>query len=240
MSELDSSRGTAAVPEQRGKGSPPEAAPAGPPKPVVQEFLLIHDAMRHACGVLADSADRLRPGPTPQAKELAAFASFLLDFVHHHHAGEDEHWWPALQAGSAAAGAVLAPLTDDHHELDPLLAALRGHAAALRTGMHDVPAVRRDAAALRDHLLEHLAAEEPVLLPLLTEHLSDAEAERLGRLMAKTAPRKGLSYLLGSMDAAASLERQQTILSKMPPPVRWLRPLMLRSYRRRVAVLVRA
>jgi len=42
------------------------------------------------------------------------------------------------------------------------------------------------------------------------------------------------------MDAAASLQRQQVILSKMPPPVRWLRPLMLRSYRRRVAVLVPA
>jgi len=42
------------------------------------------------------------------------------------------------------------------------------------------------------------------------------------------------------LPAAASLGRQQVILSKMPPPVRRLRPLMLRAYRRRVAVLVPA
>lgn len=236
MSELDSSRETAAVPQPRTEPDLPAAAPA---KTVVQEFVLVHDAMRHAVGLLAASAERLRPGPTPRAKELASFADFLLDFVHHHHTGEDEHWWPALEAGSAAAGAVLAPLTDDHHELDPLIAQLREHVVALRTGTHDVAAVRRDATALRDHVVEHLAAEEPVLLPLLDQHLSDADAERLSRLMGKTAPRKGMSYLLGSLDAAAP-ERQQVLLAKMPPPIRWLRPLMLRRYRRRVAVLVPA
>jgi hypothetical protein len=160
--------------------------------------------------------------------------------VHHHHTGEDEHWWPALVARSAASGTVLQPLTDDHHELDPLLERLRDQVAPLKGGTHDVAAVRRDATALRDHLLEHLADEEPVLFPLLAEHLEEAEAVRLGKVMAGSAPRSGLPYLLGALDAVATEQEQQVILSKMPPPIRWVRPLLLRRYRKDVAVLTGA
>lgn len=246
MSELDSTGVAASVPQQRsGSPVPGQAAPGAPglapgqPVPdVVREFQLVHAAMRQAAHVLVQSSERLRPGPTPRSKELSRYIGCLVVFVHHHHTGEDEHWWPSLAERSAAAGQVLAPLTDDHAELDPLLDALRGHAEQLAAGTHDVAVVRRDAQALRDHLVEHLQAEEPVLFPLLAAHLDDAEAARLGRLMAQSAPRTGLSYLLGAMDAAATPEQQQVVLSTMPLPIRLLRPLLLRSYRRRLAVLV--
>ena len=233
MSEVESAPAAASVPQQRQESASGPAARTG----VVREFQMVHDAMRHAVAVLADAGAGLTPGPSTKARQLGAFADFLLVFVHHHHSGEDEHWWPSLRERSAAAGTVLAPLTDDHHDLDPLLDALRGHAAQLKAGAHDPGAVARDTAALRDHLLEHLAAEEPVLFPLLTEHMDKDEAERLGRLMAKSAPKSGLSYLLGLLDDTASPQEQQLILGKMPPPIRWLRPLMLRSYRKAMAPL---
>jgi iron-sulfur cluster repair protein YtfE (RIC family) len=232
MSDVESSPVTAEVPQQRGPVEPPP-----PPQPkVVREFLLIHGAMRHSCGLLVRAATGLPAGSSPRAAKLADFLSNLLVFIHHHHTGEDEHWWPSLRAGSAAAGEVLAPLTDDHHELDPLLDALRAHAARLQAGTHDAAALLRDVTDLRDHLLKHLEAEEPVLLPLLAQ-MDPAEAERLGKLMSKTAPRSGLSYLLGSMNEAASEQEQQVVLGKMPAPIRWLRPRMLRTYRKNVAVL---
>lgn len=243
MSEVESAPATAAVPTQRTPADavPAQAAPpaASTPPDVVREFQLVHDTMRHSIGVLVDAAAVVRPGSTPRAQELARYIDALLAFVHHHHTGEDEHWWPALRERAAGAGAALEPLTDDHHALDPLLDALRLHARLLAIGTHEVPAVRRDANALRDHLLEHLDAEEPVLLPLLAEHLEPAEAARLGKLMASTAPRAGLTYLLGAMNAVASEQQQRVILAKMPAPVRWLRPLMLRRYRRKVALLTR-
>jgi hypothetical protein len=203
----------------------------------VREFTLVHDAMRHSSGLLVRAAGGLPAGSSARASKLSGYLTAFLEFVHHHHTGEDEHWWPSLRAaGLVPAADVLSPLTDDHHELDPLLDALRAHAAALKAGTHDPAALLRDATSLRDHLLEHLAAEEPVLFPLLAG-MAPAEATRLGRLMGKTAPRSGLSYLLGAMNEVASEQEQQVILAKMPPPIRWLRPRMLRTYRKNVAVL---
>jgi iron-sulfur cluster repair protein YtfE (RIC family) len=231
MSEVDSKPVTAEVPQQR----TPQVQD-GPQPSVVREFTLVHDAMRHSSGLLVRAATSLPAGSSPRASKLSGFLTAFLEFVHHHHTGEDEHWWPSLRAAGLVAGEVLTPLTDDHHELDPLLDTLRAHAAALKAGTHDPAVLLRDATSLRDHLLEHLAAEEPVLFPLLAG-MAPAEAARLGRLMGKTAPRSGLSYLLGAMNEVASEQEQQVILAKMPAPIRWLRPRMLRTYRKNIAVL---
>ena len=44
-------------------------------------------------------------------------------------------------------------------------------------------------------MLRHLDNEEPIFFPLLAQYMPDDESERIARVLAKKAPRKGISGL---------------------------------------------
>lgn len=229
---------TLAAPEIPQPRQEPSVLPTGTPPRAVVEFGVIHDAMRVAVQALADAAAGTRLGDAPRINTLVRACTVAVGFVRHHHRGEDEHWWPAFRAQAAAAGDQLAPLTADHHELEPILEDIEAQSAFLRRDPTDAEALRGltdSTAALRDHILEHLAVEEPVLFPLLAA-LPTETADQLSELSARTAPKKGLPYFFGFL-AAGAPDRQQLILDQMPKPVVLLRPLALRRYRRAMARL---
>lgn len=236
MSDVESPRTTAAVPAQRRPADPPPVAAAAVPD-VVREFRLVHDAMRHTASLLVRAAAVVGPGRSARAEELGACTEALLALVHHHHTAEEQYWWPSLRERSPAAAQQLALLAGDHHDLDPLLETLGVHAQLLKAGTHDVGALQRDALELRNHLIQHLAAEEPVLLPLLAAHIDPAEAAPLAQVVPFPTPNAALSYLLGAMNAVAGEEDQQVVLRRMPRTIRWLRPFLLHRHRRNVALL---
>lgn len=85
-----------------------------------------------------------------------------------------------------------------------------------------------------DDMLSHLDHEEPVFFPLLTKYMPDAENERLAALLAKKAPRKGLSWLIGGVEYGMTREQSTEFLASFPKPIQWMRPLLLRKYKRGV------
>ncbi|MGW5570128.1 hemerythrin domain-containing protein [Nocardia thailandica] len=160
---------------------------------------LAHRAMladtAHLAAVAADIAcGRSACGP----RRAAAVAGYLRDLcasVHHHHRIEDTVLWPAL-AEAAGAAVDLRELSDDHAELDPLLAEVDTAAAGLvASGAAGAPALAEALRRLHDVLTEHIADEERTVFPAVRAHVhpdrwADVEAAaRAGAKMRFELPR---------------------------------------------------
>jgi iron-sulfur cluster repair protein YtfE (RIC family) len=178
-------------------------------------------------------------GDAAWAKKLADLVLFGTAGLRFHHQVEDEEFWPALVA-KGVDPSVLEPLQVAHRELDPLLDRLEAEAHRLQTNPGDASIVASLAASLpgfRGHVHEHLAEEEPIIFPLLERHISNDEAHAIARRVSKKAPKKGISWLMGGVANAMTPDEAKNFLSAFPPPLLWLRPLFLRTYRRNCVVL---
>ncbi len=89
----------------------------------------------------------------------------------------------------------------------------------------------------KDDLLTHLDNEEPIFFPLLNRYMPDDESGRLAAELAKKAPRKGISWLMGGVGYAMTKEQSTEFLATFPRPIQWMRPLLLRKYKRNCGVL---
>ncbi|MGC5009237.1 hemerythrin domain-containing protein [Streptosporangium sp. DT93] len=145
--------------------------------PELLGFRITHRAMRGDARRLAVLATELAAGrqsATPaRASAIAAFIATLNHGIHHHHTMEDELLWPVIER-SAGAEVDLRDLSDDHAELDPLLAEINGQAAAFAsTG--DASALARSLTRLADMLDEHISEEERLIFPIITRYVSAAD-----------------------------------------------------------------
>jgi Hemerythrin HHE cation binding domain len=147
-------------------------------------WLDVHARFRHACADLEHLDDDYRL-QRHRARELAVrsaprLAGLLTD-VHGHHQIEEFHYFPAFRKVAPRLAAGIDLLERDHVRLTQDIAAarnaLRELRAAVEAGDRDestaalaargyVTATRR----LCDHLRQHLADEEDLVVPLLLEH----------------------------------------------------------------------
>ena len=86
-------------------------------------------------------------------------------------------------------------------------------------------------------MLAHLDNEEPIFFPLLTEFMPGEESEGLAAELAKKAPRKGISWLMGRVEYGMTNEQGAHFLATFPKPIQWMRPMFLRKYKRDCGVL---
>jgi hemerythrin-like domain-containing protein len=105
------------------------------------------------------------------------------EVLHHHHLGEDRGYWPLL-AGRVAPEdlATLEAMEREHVRIDPLLRVCRGGFLVLsepgaREQTRD--ALVRNLQATLGVLTQHLAHEETDAIPLLHEHITPEEDERI-------------------------------------------------------------
>jgi iron-sulfur cluster repair protein YtfE (RIC family) len=156
--------------------------------PELLGFQITHRAMRADTRRLADLTTQLTEGrqvtDPARARAIAEFITTLNQGIHHHHTMEDEVLWPVLER-SAGVELDLRDLSDDHTDLDPLLAEINGQAAAFAsTG--DASALAKSLTRLADMLDEHITEEERLLFPIIKKYVSVADWE-----MVETAVRKG-------------------------------------------------
>jgi hemerythrin-like domain-containing protein len=205
----------------------------------VREFTGIHNMIRGLLRLMDAALAKANPADAKQMKVLSGFGLFSVEGTLFHHTTEDDYFWPAITRNGADP-VLLEPLVKEHHEIDPLLDETRAAFAALGQGSTTTQAfdaVKVLADRFREHMLTHLDHEEPIFFPLLTQYMPDDEAERFAAELAKKAPRKGITWLMGGVEYGMTKEQASEFLATFPKPIQWAHPLLLRKYRKDCGVL---
>jgi hemerythrin-like domain-containing protein len=174
----------------------------------------LHAALRRDLARLREAAALIDSSAGAPPTVLAGWDAFRtqLDI---HHSAEDNDLWPVLR-GQLSDPTDLASLDAMMEEHRRIPAALDRVDAALRSG--------RDATAPVDSLstvvLDHLAHEEREILPLIEQHLTQAQwCTFLHKERSRRSPRERPEFLTWLLDDASEQDAR-TVLSELPPPAR--------------------
>ncbi|MEV6860414.1 hemerythrin domain-containing protein [Streptosporangium subroseum] len=159
--------------------------------PELLGFQINHRAMRGEVRRLAGLATELAAGrqsaDAARTTAIAGFITTLSHGIHHHHTMEDQLLWPVIQR-SAGAEVDLRDLSDDHSELDSLLAEVGDQAAAF-VSAGDASALAASLTRLADMLDEHITEEERLIFPIIMKYVSVADWKKV-----EDAVRKGGNF----------------------------------------------
>lgn len=218
--------------------APRTVTPRRPGEPVVDllHLRVIHVVMLRDLRRLTALADDVAAGATRldarRARALQRWIGRSMTSIHHHHAAEDEVLWPVIE-GSAGSAVDLTELTDDHSVLDPRMDRIRAAAAALAsapTSEDAATALAVGLADLRDLLEEHIADEERTVFPVMEEHVSTTDWDRVKVEVGKRD--SDLPFVLPRIADAATPEQLATLLREAGPVFRVLLALLQPGYRR--------
>lgn len=204
----------------------------------VHEMVVIHRIFRRH---LAEAATIVRTldDDTPAARrtDVAAHVEFLLTGLHNHHVTEDEFLWPRLQSRASPHVELVARMETQHATAADRISTAEASLARWRAEPSQVAAAELATAIdeLLETLNEHLDDEEREILPLVAEHLTVEEWERLGQQSMEKFPRSAMPLMLGQMIDVATPEEAEQFLAKLPlpPRIHW-RLIGHRQYQRRM------
>ena len=198
---------------------------------------IAHRIMRRDARALAGLAARWADGTDPlvgrRRRIYGRWIDGLCRDIHHHHATEDDHLWPVLER-HAGAEIDLAPLSDDHAALDPVLAEVRAAFATAAAGGR-VAALAERLTFLADLLDEHIGEEERDLFPVILGYVPLAEWKVVERAAQTGGP--GVRYALPRIVDVATPEEMAGLTAEAPRALVLLMRLLLPRYRREQALL---
>ncbi|MGW1543052.1 hemerythrin domain-containing protein [Streptomyces sp. NPDC002309] len=208
--------------------------------PAVVETRLAHEVHRVATTLLAEAA----PRPSVPLSALGQLRDFLVANLRHHHETEDNDLWPRIVAMAPDTAHALAMLSEEHEHLEEVLDQLAavdlddndvraeiGPSGRTGTGGGFVTdqvrsALREAAVAVRDTVHDHLASEEPLLFPALSDHISPAQWQDFAQRVIATTPPVGGHLMIGLLDEVGTPAEVELVLAGLPEPLRPLLPVM--------------
>jgi hypothetical protein len=193
------------------------------PHPISREMHLVHDTFRREFGLLPALVRAVGGGDVRRAGIIADHYAVIRAILQHHHHAEDEHFWPRLLARSSREAALVVSAMRGHHdELDTVLAEVTARFAGWReTADRERGMAVGNAASLLSRLLnEHLAAEEDDALPLIEQHVTQAEWNQGVEAAAATADRDQATLFMGMMMYEGDPDAVKDAIGHMPPEVR--------------------
>jgi iron-sulfur cluster repair protein YtfE (RIC family) len=191
-------------------------------RPDTHDMVVVHRVFRRESGLLPRLARAVPAGDTARAALVAThFRGYQLG-LHHHHTGEDELLWPLLLARVDLEAELVLRMEAQHQVV---AATLERAESLLETWKRTATPADGEslAAVLEEHrtaLLEHLADEERYILPLVEEHLTAQEWNRLGERFATETPKDKLLLFLGALLEEATPEERAHMLGNVPLPAR--------------------
>jgi iron-sulfur cluster repair protein YtfE (RIC family) len=206
------------------------------------EMMLVHRAFRREFANIPGLIAGVPSGDTKRAKIVAGHLEFMIDGLHHHHAAEDELAWPVLIARLPDRRDEIARMAEQHEDI---AAAIRRVQSAMAewTNTVDGPTSQRlqiSVAELARLLIEHLDEEERVAVPVIEEHMTQAEwkaATDRGASFLSSRPVMGI-VLGGLLLDYADPDERRLFLAGVPAAQRILLKLlsgrMATSYRRKL------
>lgn len=218
----------------------PTVTPRRPGEPEVDHTVLrlVHRAMLADAARFAALLTDLARGNDPIGRRRAVAVRdhlvALAEELHQHHNREDDICWPVI-AASAGSAVDLAPLTEDHAELAPLIDAVDAAARefAVDPEVH-VGGLARRLRELSALLHEHIRDEERDVLPVISRYVSVADwAVAEQRMRAGAGPRH-LAWALPWVASFAEPDELAHVMLIGGVPFRLLLALFRPAYRRRV------
>ncbi|MFC5064909.1 hemerythrin domain-containing protein [Actinomycetospora atypica] len=198
---------------------------------------IAHRIMRRDARLLAGLAAAWADGSDPltgrRRRVFGAWIEGLCRDIHHHHATEDDVLWPVLER-YAGAEVDLAPLSDDHAALDPVLDDIRATFTVAAADGRVGPLAER-LIHLTDLLDEHIAEEERDLFPVIRRYVPQAEWAVVEKAAQRGGP--GIRYALPRIVDVATEEEFATMTASAPKPLLLVMKLLLPRYRREKKVL---
>ncbi|MBS2550187.1 hemerythrin domain-containing protein [Catenulispora sp. NL8] len=190
----------------------------------VTDTRLTHEVHRVATALLAEAA--VEPSVPPAA--LLTLRDFLVANLRHHDQAEDDDLWPRIIAVAPDTADALHALSAEHERLRAALDALSDVAMAAdgAASEADRTALRQAAVAVRDLVHDHLAHEEPILLPALREHISPAAWDEFAQKVISTAPPVGGHLMIGFLAEVGTPAEVEAVLAGVPEPMRPLLPAL--------------
>jgi iron-sulfur cluster repair protein YtfE (RIC family) len=187
-------------------------------------MIVIHNVFRRIFGDLPGLVRAVAPGDAIRAGVLADAWIEVATGLHHHHTNEDELLWPTLLERVEVERSFVLRAEEQHERVHELLEFGNTQVEPFRTD--PTPARRDEFAATIEHLCtalsEHLADEERYILPLVEEHMTAAEWERLGERGRASIPKDRLLIQVGWILDGLSAGDRRGFLRGMPLPARVL------------------
>jgi hypothetical protein len=183
---------------------------------------------RRLAGLAAAWADGSDPLTGRRRRVFSRWVEGLCLDIHHHHATEDDHLWPILER-YAGPEIDLAPLTDDHAALDPVLDDIRGALGVAAAGGRVDPLAER-LTFLADLLDEHIAEEERDVFPVILRWVPLPEWERVEK--AAQSGGAGIRWVLPRIVEVATPEEFAQMGESAPAVLVLLAKLLGPRYRR--------
>jgi hemerythrin-like domain-containing protein len=192
-------------------------------KPETHEMVVIHRVFRREFHLLPDLIAQVAVGNTERAGVLAEHLTDIVSSLHHHHEGEDDLLWPPLLAKATLQTELVHRMESQHQALSTALEQVEKltpawAATANQADRDELAQAVRDASVILD---QHMAEEETEILPLVEEHLTGEEWNKLGDRGAKSISDKRKRLLfLGMILEEATPADAQIFWKHIPAPVK--------------------
>lgn len=188
----------------------------------VRDMHMAHTMFRREIGLAPALIRGVADGDVERAATVADHLGLVDTVLHHHHVAEDTHIWHRLvERAGAEAEPVVRVMEDQHDGIDKLLDEVRTGLAHWR-GTADAAhgaALADTTDRLFDRLVEHLAVEEDLAVPLIAQHVTAAEwAQMIGDNAADVAPEQ-MPLIFGLMAYEADPDTIRDVIAGMPPEI---------------------